>query len=388
MKILTVIFLLSILSNHSISQPVWNFQNSDTTSNLNEIFLISPYSRPTLFIAGDNGTILRSTNLGLIWETINSNTTSDLYSIAIVDNGIGYAVGSGGTIIKTIDSGNTWTNVLSNTLNDLKDVKLSFGTTGIAVGDNGTLLKLEDNIWTASQIDTVDFNSTAYGSFSPDFFLIVGNRGTLMRTTDRGLNWQRLNTGTLNNLNYISTYDNIIAGDGGIRLRINGNNVYLFQTPTMNNLLGMVNYNYTTVISGANGTVLRNDQLVNTNVAVDLNSIMQTKYDNCFVAGDNGTILFTNTFYWSSGFKQLDANNISTWFKNDGVFNRHPISQGGFEWPKGENKYVVFSSGSVIGAIVAGDSLVTVCEYNSEYFPGYTDNSGIPHGNGNAEYKI
>jgi len=90
----------------------------------------------------------------------------------------------------------------------------------------------------------------------------------------------------------------------------------------------------------------------------------------------------------TSNAKLLNSNNISAWFFNNGNFNHHPLGQpGGFEWPRGENKTARYSSGSLIGAIVNGDTLVTVCDYTSEYLPGYTDNNGMPNGNGNPDYR-
>ena len=90
-----------------------------------------------LYIAGNNGTILRSSNLGLLWETVNSNTNSNLYSLEISDNDTGYAVGSGGTVLRTVDGGNTWSAMTSNTTNSLKEIRILPGSgKAIAVGEN------------------------------------------------------------------------------------------------------------------------------------------------------------------------------------------------------------------------------------------------------------
>jgi hypothetical protein len=87
--------------------------------------------------------------------------------------------------------------------------------------------------------------------------------------------------------------------------------------------------------------------------------------------------------------KKMDGNNISTWFRNNGIFNQQPgFGIGGFEWPKGSNKFARYSSGIQLGGIVNGDTLVAICDYTSEYFPGYTDNAGMPQGNETPEYKI
>ncbi|MCI0448976.1 MAG: hypothetical protein L0Y79_04205 [Chlorobi bacterium] len=82
--------------------------------------------------------------------------------------------------------------------------------------------------------------------------------------------------------------------------------------------------------------------------------------------------------------QKLDANTISTWFRNNGMFNTSP----GFEWPKGSGKYVRHGSGIWIAARVGSDTLVSIADYGSEFLPGYTDGNGIPHGENEPFYRI
>lgn len=304
MKILfSLLFLFGII-NQTLTQPVWNLQNSGTTSNLNRIYLRygNTFLEQTLFITGDKGVILKSTNSGLLWETINSNTTADLYDIEIVAD-TGYAVGSGGTIIKTIDAGNNWTNDVSHTTNKIKEVKFVNYTQAIAVGENGTFLKLINGLWTFSEIDTSDFNSISINS---SVMWVVGNYGTILRTSNSGTNWNKLNSNTTNNLNNISasSTNNIVVGNNGTLLQISGSNVNVINSGTLNDLIGLYTVNNISVC-GANGTVLRNYQPVITNTNTNFNSIIQTDINNCFLIGNNGKILFTNSFNVSPNTKQL-----------------------------------------------------------------------------------
>ena len=40
-------------------------------------------------------------------------------------------------------------------------------------------------------------------------------------------------------------------------------------------------------------------------------------------------------------FAQINGNNISTYFQNNGVFNRDPFhGNGAFEWPTGSSKFL------------------------------------------------
>jgi hypothetical protein len=91
----------------------------------------------------------------------------------------------------------------------------------------------------------------------------------------------------------------------------------------------------------------------------------------------------------SNRAKKMDANNISTYFRSNGGFNRNPnTDNSGFEWPKGSNKFVRYASGLWIGAIVGNDTLVSIAEYSYEYLPGYIDNNGNPQGKDDPAYRI
>jgi len=87
---------------------------------------------------------------------------------------------------------------------------------------------------------------------------------------------------------------------------------------------------------------------------------------------------------------KMDANNISTWYRNNGNFNRHPLltNKPGFEWPKNSNKFARFASGLWIGAIVNGNIRVAVAQYDYEYLPGYIDDKGDPQGKDDPAYRI
>ncbi len=68
MRKLLIIILLAGLSKISLSQLVWNLQNSGTTSNLNCIYVKNlPNFQREIFVCGDFGVILKTSNNGLIW---------------------------------------------------------------------------------------------------------------------------------------------------------------------------------------------------------------------------------------------------------------------------------------------------------------------------------
>ncbi len=69
----------------------------------------------------------------------------------------------------------------------------------------------------------------------------------------------------------------------------------------------------------------------------------------------------------------LDANNIKSFIWNTGVFDQDLRTNNapGFEWPKGQGKFALFTAGLTIGAYVNGALRLATASYNGEYGPGY-----------------
>ena len=87
--------------------------------------------------------------------------------------------------------------------------------------------------------------------------------------------------------------------------------------------------------------------------------------------------------------KLFNLNNISTWYRNNGSYNRSPISgNSGFEWPKGSNKFARYASGLWLGGKLNGQIRVALADYDYEFLSGYTDNNGVPQGKDDPLYRI
>jgi hypothetical protein len=71
----------------------------------------------------------------------------------------------------------------------------------------------------------------------------------------------------------------------------------------------------------------------------------------------------------------LDANTISTWIWNTGVFNQdmRTTNTPGLMWPKGSSKFAIFTSGLTIGTYMNGNLRLATASYAGEYQPGYVD---------------
>jgi photosystem II stability/assembly factor-like uncharacterized protein len=92
-----------------------------------------------IWIAASSGKILRTTNGGTTWLTINTGFTNDLYSISFQSSEI-YACGSGGLVIKSTDNGATFSTWNTGTTNDLKSIIVK-NKIAITTGNSGTALR-------------------------------------------------------------------------------------------------------------------------------------------------------------------------------------------------------------------------------------------------------
>lgn len=89
-----------------------------------------------------------------------------------------------------------------------------------------------------------------------------------------------------------------------------------------------------------------------------------------------------------SDSKKLDGNYIAAWFKNNGSFNRDPVTgNSGFEWPNGSNKHLTYASGLWIAGKVLSDTLVSITDFVSENFPGYINADGVPAGKDDPDFR-
>lgn len=141
---------------------------------------------------------------------------------------------------------------------------------------------------------------------SSNSFTVVGNAGTIIRTNNNGVSWDRQFSPTNNNLNdidYFQTGTAIIVGNKGTILRTSdsGNNWDLVSSGTTTNLTGVKFYNSTNgIITGWNGLILRttNSGLswdsIATPISSRLYSVSFANASSGMAVGDVGVVLKTN----------------------------------------------------------------------------------------------
>lgn len=103
----------------------WFGQTSNSNVTLRSVeYSVNNNSR--IYICGDQGTILKSTNNGSLFGFQNSTTTQNLNSIFFyLNDNTGYACGNNGVILKTTNGGGSIVTSVTNNGNAPKDYELS-----------------------------------------------------------------------------------------------------------------------------------------------------------------------------------------------------------------------------------------------------------------------
>ena len=89
-------------------------------------------------------------------------------------------------------------------------------------------------------------------------------------------------------------------------------------------------------------------------------------------------------------FAGLDGNNIKAPFFNTGIFDRNNEfnNMPGFEWPKGSNRYAIFTAGLTLAAKTNGALKMAAASYEGEYAPGYILNGQAITNSSFKLYKV
>jgi virginiamycin B lyase len=175
-----------------------------------------------VWAVGDTGTIMVSTDGGMMWRQSTSGTTQHLRAVRFVDSNTGWAVGDGGTILTTTDGGITWTAQASGTSANLRDVTFLDAMTGWAVGDSGTIRYWNGLTW-SGQSPPSSFNMEGISAVSGSQVWAVGDGGNIIRYN--GLTWSAVTSPATKHLKDVDGLDATHAwavGDDGTILAYDG----------------------------------------------------------------------------------------------------------------------------------------------------------------------
>lgn len=102
-----------------------------------------------------SGFCLRTMDWGVSWDTLNILGT-DPAIITFPNSNTGYMLGTGGSLLRSVDSGITWQTACVNLGNQLNDISFLNDSVGYVVGDQGKI------------IQTTDYGNSWKSQFSPD----------------------------------------------------------------------------------------------------------------------------------------------------------------------------------------------------------------------------
>lgn len=199
-----------------------NTWNQGTTPPNSYFAGVNIVSNDKAFLSGGQGTLLKSTDGGSTWFTINSNTTGSLERIIFKDLLNGFIIANSGPSIITTDGGENW-NAINYSFGWLNDGAF-FGNNSIALaGSNGKIYISDDGgqNWiekivasSGTYVSSISFKDSLNG-------IAVGETGLLLYTTDGGDSWNQQFSPTLTDFYDIEYSENncgIIIGKDGVIL--------------------------------------------------------------------------------------------------------------------------------------------------------------------------
>jgi photosystem II stability/assembly factor-like uncharacterized protein len=150
------------------------------------------------YVVGQGGIMIKTTDGGATWDSINSGTNQTLYSVQFANKNIGYACGYNGTIIKTNDAGKTWVLQKTLTTDYIQKIKVFSADTIYAFGHNGRMLKTVDGgkSWNTIKRFTLD-DVLVIQIYNSKIFLIAksdADSSSVYKTKDGGLSWKIFST--------------------------------------------------------------------------------------------------------------------------------------------------------------------------------------------------
>jgi photosystem II stability/assembly factor-like uncharacterized protein len=156
-----------------------------------------------------------------------------LNSVYFITESIGFIVDQSGLIQKSTEQGEFWNIVKYNSeygLNDIyftdlntgfamNEIKFTTVLKGFCVGDKGTILKTSDggNSW-SNISDSIYSNLNSLYFIDSDFGYAVGDSGLVIRTTNSGTDWEVVQFDSVidfNSIHFTNSFTGYIVGEKG-----------------------------------------------------------------------------------------------------------------------------------------------------------------------------
>lgn len=175
-------------------QPVGSTVQPPAIERTDSFYGITVPAAGVVWIAGNNGKVVRSEDDGRTWTLQKTPVKFHLQDIASWDTKRAVAVGNSGVVIVTADGGAGWTEVQaprSKVSNKLLRVKTMPDGRAWAVGEMGAVLESSDygHTWQRRRDEEdVAWNDIVFVDAASGW--IVGETGRMLRTRDGGKTWE------------------------------------------------------------------------------------------------------------------------------------------------------------------------------------------------------
>ncbi|MBK7964526.1 MAG: T9SS type A sorting domain-containing protein [Bacteroidetes bacterium] len=206
MKKIQLLLVFALSFSTLQAQPQNWFQiSSGTTKNLNTIHFPSPWVG---YIGGDDSLLLKTTDGGLTWNSMNPSGinflswNANIINLQFLTDSIGYlTIGPYATSYKTVDGGLHWTsnNLFGN--NCYNHGLFFFDPDNGFIGGSGCfqgelISKLTAGIWSQATMNSSTWDSqnmiVDIDFFNTQLGLAASTSGLIFRTTDGGFTWDSI----------------------------------------------------------------------------------------------------------------------------------------------------------------------------------------------------
>ena len=130
-KIILFLTLSIFLASNVYSQFLWSYLNpTPSGATINDIKFVN---NNTGFCVGFNGTLMKTTNIGLNWSLVDLQTNNSFFAICFPDTINGFISSTNGKIYKSTNKGANWNLLNTNYNTDLLCIFFLNSLTGLYV---------------------------------------------------------------------------------------------------------------------------------------------------------------------------------------------------------------------------------------------------------------
>lgn len=238
---LAVPALLLVLLSSACSRPATGGPGENaagpTLGRRDALYDFVQLGKSELLAVGRFGRILRSSDLGQTWESVESGTERSLYSVSYADAKNGVIVGQAGSYLESGDGGRTWKIREFPAKNELFKVVFRSPNEGVVVGAFGTAWRTDSGgrEWRPIGIPWETVLNEVWenvGPVEPHLYdvafvgsdgWIVGEYGLVLRSRDGGSTWSRQRGGRLPDAHlfaaaFVDSRRGLAVGQSGVLL--------------------------------------------------------------------------------------------------------------------------------------------------------------------------